>query len=148
MRIYVPLQPVDADALRSGSSRLELATGRVVWGVAPAARRDRPDADAEELEYDAIQDATYQGIEDAVAAGSGEQAVLVIAGDAPDGGLEDASGTAGAFGLRAREPLPVRVASVHVTALSALSARADDTDPALLWFDAAEAATAVESLRR
>ena len=39
-----------------------------------------------------------------------------------------------------------RIASFHVTELDAAAAEADDTDPALLWFDATEAADALAYL--
>ena len=60
-----------------------------------------------------------------------------VLGEAPDGG---------AFGVLLSSPASARIASFHVTELDAAAAEADDTDPALLWFDAADAADALAYL--
>lgn len=146
MRIYLPLLPGDQESMRSGSSLLELEAGRLAWGVAPAARADRPDEDAEDLEYEAVQDAAYWAIQDALGAGDEDRSIAVIAGDAPDQQLVEASEEAGAFGLRLSGSAQLRLASVHVTELTARAAQDDDTDPALLWFDAAEAGAALDRI--
>lgn len=141
MRIYLPLTAPDRASLALASTRLELAEGRAAWTVTDSARRDFPSEDLEDLEYEALQDAVH------VAYGAGDPTAraLVIAADVPDAVLAEAS-DGGAFGVLLRSPAPARIASFHVTELDAAAAEADDTDPALLWFDAAEASDALAYL--
>ncbi|PWH05169.1 hypothetical protein DEO23_13890 [Brachybacterium endophyticum] len=140
MRIFVPVTVDDAPVLRSGTTRLPLAADRIVWGVGDEARTDRPDVDLEELEYDALQDAVFSALQDVAPT---ERAV-VLAGDLPDGALAGAGDEAGAFGLRLTSEETLRIVSAHATELDAAGAEADDTDPALLWFDAVELGAALD----
>ncbi|MGP5077467.1 DUF6912 family protein [Brachybacterium alimentarium] len=142
MRIYLPLTDPDRLALSSASTQLELPEGRSAWGVTASARTDRPDQDEEDLEYEAIQDAVHV----ALLAGAADARALVIAADAPDNAFEEAAESGGAFGLRTRVATHARIASMHVTELDAAAADADDTDPALLWFDPSETADALTYL--
>lgn len=142
MRIYLPLTPNDRPVLESAGERLELTAGRMAWAVTAEARADRPGEDEEDLEYDALQDAVHI----ALSQGSETARALVIAADVPDAATAPAAEQGGAFGISLREAVPARVASFHVTELDAAAAAADDTDPALLWFDASEGAAALEYL--
>ncbi|MFC5272786.1 DUF6912 family protein [Brachybacterium sacelli] len=134
MRIYLPLTTEDRAALESSAPGLELAAGRAVWGVHAEARADRSEEDEEDLEYDALQDAAHISL----LAGPADRRALVIAADVLDAALEIAGDNGGAFGLVTGGATRARVASFHVTELDAAAAAADDTDPALLWFDASE----------
>lgn len=158
MRIYVPLLPDDEAGLSATGAlpgRLALAADRPAWAVTPEARADRPGEDPEDLEYDAMQDAVYAALEGSAGTAGGASAkrvtgdrrVGILAGDVPDTALAAASATGGAFGVVLTAPAELRIASAHVTELGADAARADDTDPALLWFDVAETAEALSFLR-
>lgn len=143
MRIYLPVDPSEHDPLRAGARTLELAPGRAAWAVTAAARADRPEEDGEDLEYDALQDAVYAGL----VAGEGtdpRRRVLVVAGDVPDRAVAEAGEEAGAYGVVLTAPAALRIAALHVTELGARAIEDDDTDPALLWFDASEGAAALE----
>lgn len=139
MRIYLPLTTEDRVALESSAPGLELAAGRQAWGVHAEALRDRPGQDEEELEYDALQDAVHI----AYLCGPPDRRACVIAADVSDGALEVAGEGAGAFGVVTAAPTQARIASFHVTELDAAAADADDTDPALLWFDTSEGGDAL-----
>ncbi|WP_114855879.1 hypothetical protein [Brachybacterium sp. YJGR34] len=139
MRIYLPLTDLDRPVLEHAGRTLSLEAGRPAWGVTSSARTDRPGQDEEDLEYDALQDAVHV----AWSASDPAARALVIAADAPESGFVDSSEDGGAFGVRAREAVEARIASFHVTELGAADAAADDTDPALLWFDLSESAAAL-----
>lgn len=142
MRIYLPLATEDRDHLVRANTRIELPAGREAWAVTVAARADRPETDEEELEYEALLDAVHVAFQDA----DPTSRALVIAADVPDPALDDGSDEQGAFGVRARTRTLAAIASFHVTELDARSAEADDTEPALLWFDAAEGPAALSYL--
>lgn len=144
MRIYLPLTAEDRAALESTARGLELAAGRPAWGVSLEASADRPGQDEEDLEYDALQDAVHISY----GLGGSNSRALVIAADAPDEALAVAQEDGGAFGVVTRQAARARIASFHVTELDAASAEKDDTDPALLWFDASEGADALAYLDR
>jgi hypothetical protein len=142
MRIYLPSTAEDRSAVESAASGLELSAGRAAWGVTAEARADHPGEDEEDLEYEALQDAVH------IAYGSGPSTsrALIIAADAPEGALGAETETGGAFGIVVREGVRAKIASFQVTELDAAAAEADDTDPALLWFDASEGAEALAFL--
>jgi len=142
MRIYLPLSAEDRTTLESSSSGIELIAGRAAWGVTGSARTDNPDQDEEDLEYEAMQDAVHVALLSADATAR----ALVIAADAPDGDVAAAEEDGGAFGVEVRGTTRARIASFHVTELDAAAAEQDDTDPALLWFDASEGADALAYL--
>ncbi|MFC7376296.1 DUF6912 family protein [Brachybacterium sp. GCM10030267] len=142
MRIYLPLTTGDRRALESAGSDLELAPGRAAWAVTTPARADRPDEDEEDLEYEALQDAVHV----AFSASAASDRALVIAADVPDRITRPADEEGGAFGIVLSGSTRARIASLHVTELDAASAEADDTDPALLWFDASEGSEALAFL--
>lgn len=141
MRIYLPLQPTDRETLQSAQGRLELETGRAAWAVTQTARQDRPGNDEEDLEYDALQDAVHVALQ----AADPTSRALVIAADVPGSALDTAE-DGGAFGVQLTEMTSARLASMHVTELDAAAAAADDTDPALLWFDISEGPEALAYL--
>ncbi|MCT1910465.1 DUF6912 family protein [Brachybacterium paraconglomeratum] len=141
MRIYLPLTATDRASLELASTRLELPAGRAAWAVTASAERDFPGEDLEDLEYEALQDAVHV----AYGAGSPTQRAMVIALDVPDAAIGDAA-DGGAFGVLLGTPASARIASFHVTELDAAAAEADDTDPALLWFDVVEAREALAYL--
>jgi hypothetical protein len=141
MRIFLPARTADQDALRLGARRLQLPSGRTVWGVSSEARAQAPDEDTEELEYDAIQDAVYAGLLEADAP---DRRLVVLAGDLPDAAVGPDTEESGMYGLRLERDETFALASVHVTELDAQSVADDDTDPALLWFDAGEAPRALD----
>lgn len=143
MRIYLPLLSQDHPVLESGQRLIDLDSGRAAWAVTAEASGDRPGQDVEDLEYEALQDAVHV----AFTAAEGSARVLVIAADVPDGAIAAASEDGGAFGVRLQEPHVAKIASFHVTEQDAEAAKADDTDPALLWFDAAEGPDALVYLR-
>ena len=147
MRIYVPSTPALLSALEGipdGAARVEvdLAEGTRAWGVADGAAQGGPDA-LDEMEYDAIQDAAWVALS---AEGMGGRAVI-LACEAPESALA-AEEDAGAYGVRVATATSVRAISVHVSELAAHAALADDTDPALLWFDIAEVPEALAYARR
>lgn len=142
MRIYLPLIAEDRTTLEECASGLELIAGRAAWGVTGSARADSPDQDEEDLEYEAMQDGVHVALLSADAASR----ALVIAADVPDRAVAAAEESGGAFGLEIRETTRARVASFHVTELGADAAEQDDTDPALLWFDASEGTEALAYL--
>lgn len=141
MRIYLPLTPSDRPALERAGRVIDLESGRPGWAVTAEARGDRPEEDEEDLEYEALQDAAHV----ALGAVSATSRALVIAADVPDRAVEAAE-DGGAFGLRLREAAAAKIASFHVTELDAAAAEQDDTDPALLWFDASEGTDALAFL--
>ncbi|MGO1480077.1 MAG: DUF6912 family protein [Brachybacterium sp.] len=142
MRIYLPLTTQDRPVLESAGGRIDRAGGRAAWAVTAEARMDRPGQDEEDLEYDALQDAIHI----ALSTGAGSARALVIAADVPEAAVRPASESGGAFGISLREEVSARIASFHVTELDAAAAEADDTDPALLWFDATEGPAALAFL--
>lgn len=156
MRIFLPLtaeRRTDLDAAaRSSRPRIPLDARTHAWAVSPWARQERPDEDPEDLEYDALQDAVHVALEggDATGAarGTGPGATgtraAVIAGDVPDATVGDASADGGAFGIVLTGAATLEIASLHVTELAGPAARASDTDPALLWFDASEIPAALD----
>lgn len=139
MRIFLPLDPGDHAVLTASRTRLELAADRPAWAVTAEARAERPGVDEEDLDYDALQDAVHVALQ---AAAPAERA-LVIAADVPDPDLAAATDTGGAYGVRTTADTTARIAALHVTELDAAAAEADDTDPALLWFDVSEGAAAL-----
>lgn len=149
MRIYLPLTGADPGAFHGapGGATFPVAPGTAAWAVTAAARADRPGEDVEDLEYDALQDAVYAALENGPSPVRGTQRVAVLAGDVADGAVREAV-AGGAFGVEIARAAELRIASVHVTEQGAEAVRADDTDPALLWFDVAEAADALDYLRR
>lgn len=142
MRIYLPLLAQDRPALQEGRRLIDLEPGRAAWAVTSEASADRPAQDEEDLEYEALQDAVHV----AFTAAEHSARVLVIAADAPDDVIDAATDEGGAFGIRLREPRSAKIASFHVTEQDAEAAEADDTDPALLWFDAGEGQDALAFL--
>ena len=144
MRVYLPLHPEDRPTLLAARREIDLPAGREAWGVTPEARADRPQEDLEDLEYDAIQDAVHVALQSSAP----EARALVTALDVADAAVEPATGTGGAYGVRLRTGARGVIASFHVTEQDARSAEADDTDPALLWFDAAEGPGALVHLDR
>ncbi|MDN5898629.1 MAG: hypothetical protein L0H74_01010 [Brachybacterium sp.] len=142
MRIYLPLIAQDRPSLQDGRRAIDLDAGRVAWAVTSEASTDRPGQDEEDLEYEALQDAVHV----AFTAAEGSQRVLVISADVPDGLIAAATEDGGAFGIRLRERRSAKIASFHVTEQDADAAEADDTDPALLWFDAGEGRDALAFL--
>lgn len=142
MRIYLPLLAQDRSVLGEGRRLLDLEPGRAAWAVTSEAAADRPGQDEEDLEYEAMQDAVHV----AFGAAGRSARVLVIAADAPGEVLEAATEEGGAFGVRLRERCSAKIASFHVTEQDAATAEADDTDPALLWFDAGEGQDALAFL--
>lgn len=147
MRIYVPIIEADRPRLRSGAPQLPLEEGRPAWALTVTARRDRDQEDPEDLEYDALQDAVFAAL---VSEPQGDPArrAIVVAGDVPDGDLVEASEGGGAYGVVTASATTLRIASLHVTELGARAIDEDDTDPALLWFDRSEGATALEYAAR
>lgn len=141
MRIYLPLTASDRPVLERAGRVIDLESARPGWAVTAEARGDRPGQDEEDLEYEALQDAAHVALR---AVGPTSRA-LVIAADVPDRTIEPAE-EGGAFGLRLREATPAEIASFHVTELDAAAAEQDDTDPALLWFDASEGTEALAFL--
>lgn len=142
MRIFLPLIAEDRPSLTDDEPELLLEVGRAAWAVTPSARADRPDEDPEDLEYDALQDAVHVGL----MTGARTSRALVIAADVPDSALGGAEDTGGAYGVVTLRETTARVAALHVTEQDAEGADADDTDPALLWFDASEADEAIAYL--
>lgn len=134
MRIYLPMSAEDRTILENSPSGHELHAGRAAWGVTGPASADNPDHDDEDLEYEAMQDAMHVALLSADATSR----ALVIAVDVPEGTVAAAEESGGAFGVELRETARVRIASFHVSELDAVAAQQDDTDPALLWFDASE----------
>lgn len=142
MRIYLPLTVEDRPVLESRGVVLGLAAGRPAWAVNAEARRDRPGQDEEDLEYEALQDAVHVAF-----TGAGpSQRVLVLAADVPEQALRPATEDGGAFGVAIDQDCTGRLASSHVSELGAAAAEADDTDPALLWFDPSEGPEALAFL--
>ncbi|MGO1226264.1 MAG: DUF6912 family protein [Brachybacterium sp.] len=142
MRIYLPLTDQDRRTLEGAGARLDLEAGRTAWAVTVEARADRSGEDEEDLEYDALQDAVHV----AFSTGRSSARALVIAADVPDGALSPGAEDSGVFGVVLREATSARIASLHVTEQDAAAAHADDTDPALLWFDTSEATDALDYL--
>ncbi|ATG54439.1 hypothetical protein CFK41_06400 [Brachybacterium ginsengisoli] len=142
MRLYLPLTPQDRPAIQDARANVDLEEGRAAWAVTSEASADRPGEDEEDLEYEALQDAVHVAFTGA----RSTERVLVIAADVPDGAVLPATEDGGAFGIRLRELRSARIASFHVTEQTAEAADADDTDPALLWFDAGEGSEALEFL--
>lgn len=134
MRIYLPLLAPDRPSLQDGRRVIDLDAGRAAWAVTTEASTDHPEQDEEDLEYEALQDAVHV----AFTATEGSERVLVIAADLPDAVIAAATEDGGAFGIRVRERRSAKIASFHVTEQTAEAAEVDDTDPALLWFDAGE----------
>src|SRR5690625_905919 len=142
MRIFLPLTTEDRTDIAALASRLSLSEGRAAWAVTAEARSDRAGEDEEELEYDAIQDAVHI----ALGTVAPQSRVMVIAADVPQTALEPAEDSGGAYGVAVTSPAEAAIASFHVTELDASSAEKDDTDPALLWFDATEGPQALAYL--
>ena len=144
MRIYLPLADEDRPALLSARREIDLPAGREAWAVTAEARADRPGEDIEDLEYDAVQDAVHVALQ----AVEPDARALVMAADVADKALEGATSTGGAYGVRLVSGARAVIASVHVTEQDARTAEQDDTDPALLWFDASEGPSALAQLDR
>lgn len=142
MRIYLPLSAQDRPVLEAAGAVVELAAERPAWAVTTEALSDRAGQDEEDLEYEALQDAVHVAFTGA----SSTSRVLVIAADVPDRVVVPSSEDGGAFGIRLREAWSAKIASFHVTEQDAATADADDTDPALLWFDAGEGRDALAYL--
>ncbi|NMA77451.1 MAG: hypothetical protein GX960_09405 [Actinomycetales bacterium] len=142
MRIYLPLAAPDRPVLERAGTRIALEPGRTAWAVTAEARTGRPGVDEEDLEYDALQDAVHI----ALSTGASSSRALVIAADVPDSAVAGAAEDGGAFGVSLCEETSARIASFHVTELDAAAAEDDDTDPALLWFDATEGRAALDYL--
>ncbi len=143
MRIFLPLTAADRSALTTGATRLALDEGRLAWAVTAEARADL-NGDEEDLEYEAMQDAVHV----ALTAAAPDQRIMILAGDVPTGDVTSGPEEAGLFGCRLQRPSTLRLASMHVSELTAAGHEASDTDPGLFWFDASEAADALESLDR
>lgn len=144
MRIYLPLADEDRPALLSARREIDLPAGREAWAVTAEARADRPGEDIEDLEYDAVQDAVHVALQ----AVEPDARALVMAADVADRALEGATSTGGAYGVRLVSGARAVIASFHVTEQDARTAEQDDTDPALLWFDASEGPSALAQLDR
>lgn len=144
MRIYLPLADEDRPALLSARREIDLPAGREAWAVTAEARADRPGEDIEDLEYDAVQDAVHVALQ----AVEPDARALVMAADVADKALEGATSTGGAYGVRLVSGARAVIASFHVTEQDARAAEQDDTDPALLWFDASEGPSALAQLDR
>ncbi|PZP14962.1 MAG: hypothetical protein DI611_10420 [Brachybacterium faecium] len=144
MRIYLPLADEDRPALLSARREIDLPAGREAWAVTAEARADRPGEDIEDLEYDAVQDAVHVALQ----AVEPDARALVMAADVADKALEGATSTGGAYGVRLVSGARAVIASFHVTEQDARTAEQDDTDPALLWFDASEGPSALAQLYR
>lgn len=144
MRIYLPLADEDRPALLSARREIDLPAGREAWAVTAEARADRPGEDIEDLEYDAVQDAVHVALQVV----EPDARALVMAADVADKALEGATSTGGAYGVRLVSGARAVIASFHVTEQDARTAEQDDTDPALLWFDASEGPSALAQLDR
>lgn len=141
MRIFLPLTAADRTDIAASASQLSLFQGRTAWAVTAQARSDRAGEDEEELEYDALQDAAHI----ALSTVTPQSRALVIAADVPQTALQPAD-SGGAYGVEITSPAEATIASFHVTELDARGAAEDDTDPALLWFDATEGPQALAYL--
>lgn len=144
MRIYLPLDETDRPLLLAARRELDLEAGREAWAVSAQARAERPGEDEEDLEYDALQDAVHIALTRAAPTSR----ALVLAADVADSALEPATEDGGPFGVRLGTGARAVVASYHVTEQDARTAAADDTDPALLWFDTSEGPGALAYLDR
>jgi hypothetical protein len=142
MRIYLPLTAQDRPVLQAGGGVVELGVGRAAWAVTGEVRAEHPGEDEEDLEYEALQDAVHV----AFAAAESSARVLVLAADVPDRAVAPATEDGGAFGVTLTQACSAPLASVHVTEQDAAAAEADDTDPALLWFDTTEGQDALAFL--
>lgn len=142
MRIFLPLSVEDRTVISASGLQLDLVAGRAAWAVTAEARSDRSGEEEEDLEYDAIQDATHIALSSAAP----DARAMVIAADVSDAALQPAGETGGAYGVVTVTATGARVASFHVTELDARAAAADDTDPALLWFDVSEGPAALAFL--
>lgn len=142
MRIFLPLLAEDRTVIAASGLQLDLGPGRAAWAVTAGARADRSGEEEEDLEYDAIQDATHIALSGA----EPDARAMVIAADVPDAAVQSAEETGGAYGVVTATDARAKIASLHVTELDAQSAAADDTDPALLWFDVSEGAEALAFL--
>lgn len=139
MRIFVPMGSSDWTQLRASSRNVTLEAGRVAWALTREARADRPTADPEDLEYDALQDAVFYALT-SLANENENSRVAVMAVEVPESAASAATDL-GAYGITLHEGHG-RLASIHVTELGRHDAEASDEDPALLWFDPSEIATA------
>lgn len=141
MRIFLPSSRSDREHIARGTLRLELAAGRAAWAVTAPVQAEHPGVDDEDLEYEALQDATFVAL--------GETAphsrALVLAAEVAPAVIDEHPDHLGAFGLTLRAG-QARIVAFHVTEQTAAAAAADDTDPALLWFDAGEPAAALDYL--
>jgi hypothetical protein len=144
MRIYLPLQAQDTSAVAGSRTRCELGAGRALWGIGDGARAQHPGTDLEDLEYEAVQDAAFVALEAVASSRATACRAVVLAGDLPDPAPVEEAPDGGAFGLVLTEDAVLRLASIHVTERVAKDALADDTDPALLWFDVSEGASALD----
>src|SRR5699024_7816120 len=142
MRIYLPLLAQDRPVLRERRAFIDLEPGQAAGAGTSEESADRPGQDAEVREYEELQDAVHV----AFTAAERSERVLVIAADAPDDVIDAATEEGGAFGIRMRQRRSARIASFHVAEQDAAEAEADDTDPALLWFDAGEGEDALAFL--
>lgn len=148
MRIYLPLTAADRAHLAqtpAGAARvlLPLERGRRAWAVTEGVLGDQVGADMEDLEYEAMQEAVHVAMTAALAAGQ-DGRLIVVAGDSPENAWTEDAAVGGAYGLRLQRDEALALASVHVTELTARAVDADDTDPALLWFDVAEVPAALD----
>ncbi|HET7475591.1 MAG TPA: hypothetical protein VFJ97_06145 [Dermatophilaceae bacterium] len=115
-RVYLPLAAGDLQALLQQE---QLPAPRLAFLVTDAQRRADPQADEEELEYDALTEAGEVQL--------GPRRIVVAA----DVELHPADGAASPAQLA--EPVPLRrVVSCHVSAAGAAP------DDELLWYDATE----------
>lgn len=142
MRIFLPLSAEERTVLAASGSQLELTSGRAAWAATAEARADRSGEDEEDVEYEAMQDAAHIALNGVAA----DARAMVIAADVPDEALQPAGANGGAFGVVTVTGARAKIASFHVTELDARSAAAEDTDPALLWFDVSEGPVALAFL--
>ena len=141
MRIYLPSSRSDREQFARGSSHLELDAGRAAFAATDSVRAEQPGTDDEDLEYEALQEAAFVALSET----EPHSRALVIAAEVPARAITGHPEQLGAFGLTLGAG-QARIVAFHVTEQTATAAAADDTDPALLWFDAAEPAAALDYL--
>jgi hypothetical protein len=129
-RLYLPLRPEQVLALRE-DRRLEPPL--TAFAVTQDMRDARPDADAEEWEYAALQQAAGH----AHAAG---QPVIVAAADVETDQVDSGSGTSAMVEVSGTVTLP-RVAALHVgddVVADGLVIDPDSQEIELSWYDTTE----------
>ncbi|MCI9889661.1 hypothetical protein JT358_14520 [Micrococcales bacterium 31B] len=141
MRIYLPLDLNQLEALHA-DGRLSDDEGLVAYAVSDTLRRENPDIDEEDLEYEAQLDAAFASV---VRADGEPVKPIVASADLVPAAIDFIGDTTAVEVIG--EVTTQQIVAIHIGEHPESADDDSDVEPELLWYDATEMLTALEFAR-